>query len=337
MTSTEPPISSSRVLFVAALGFSLVVGLVLLAAYLGYRGSTGIDDTVRELLREHLLQSERGAQLGTLIEHETQDLLDRLNWVLGLCFLLAAGTAVLTLGIIRRAFTRLEWQSAELSRVSWHLLDSQEKIARRFSHEIHDELGQALTSLRRMLTRAPNGNFDAVRPDCVAIVDEVLEDVRKLSQMLRPVILDDFGLDSSLLWLCERFTQRTQIPVAYQSTFHQRLDEAEETHLFRIAQEALTNVARHAEATEVSVALSADEQTLRLEIKDNGRGLQPPAGEKNPSLGMVGMRARARQLGGELTVESPREGGLRIRVEVPLRLRPGQEETHEQENPSFVG
>jgi signal transduction histidine kinase len=253
-----------------------------------------------------------------------------------LCFLLAAGTAALTIGIIRRAFTKLEWQSAELSRVSWHLLDSHEKIARRFSHEIHDELGQALTSLRRMLTRAPNESFDEVRTDCVAIVDEVLEDVRKLSQMLRPVILDDFGLDSSLLWLCERFTQRTQIPVGYQSTFHQRLDEAEETHLFRIAQEALTNVARHAEASNVSVALRATDQTLQLEITDNGRGLQPSTGPST-SLGMVGMRARARQLGGELTVESPREGGLRIRVEVPVKLRSRQGETHEQENPSFVG
>ena len=133
-------------------------------------------------------------------------------------------------------------------------------------HEIHDELGQALTSLRRMLTRAPNKSFDEVRTDCVAIVDEVLEDVRKLSQMLRPVILDDFGLDSSLLWLCERFTQRTQIPVGYQSTFHQRLDEAEETHLFRIAQEAFTNVARHAEASNVSVALA---QPIRFTARDH--------------------------------------------------------------------
>jgi signal transduction histidine kinase len=328
--------SSSRVLLVTTLGFALVVGLVLLAAYLGYRGSNGIQDTVQELLKEQLVQSERGAQLGVMIENETQELLDRLYLVLGLCFMLAAGTAALTIGVIRRAFTRLEWQSAELMRVSWHLLDSHEKIARRFSHEIHDELGQALTSLRRMLSRAPNDSFDIVRPDCVAIVDEVLEDVRKLSQMLRPVILDDFGLDSSLLWLCERFTQRTQIPVGYQSEFHQRLDEAEETHLFRIAQEALTNVARHAEATQVAVMLRADDQTLKLEITDNGHGLQPSK-EKSPSLGMVGMRARARQLGGELTVESPREGGLRIRVEVPLRLRARQGETHEQENPSFVG
>jgi signal transduction histidine kinase len=322
------------VLRVGAVGFALVVGLVLLAAYLGYRSSQEIQDTAKELLREHLVESERGAQLEALIVKETQELIDHLTLVLGTCFLLAAGTAVLAMGIIRRTTSRLEWQSAELARVSWHLLDSHEKIARRFSHEIHDELGQALTSLRRMLMR---DDFAAVRTDSVAIVDEVLSDVRKLSQMLRPVILDDFGLDSSLLWLCERFTQRTQIPVNYQSSMHERLAEAEETHLFRIAQEALTNVARHAEASEVAVNLSAKGKTARLEIVDNGRGLQPSAPRDNPSLGMVGMRARARQLGGELSVESPAGGGLRLCVDVPLRIRKSQGESFEHEDASFVG
>lgn len=330
---TEPPVSRARVLQIAVAGFALVVGLVLLAAYLGYSGSNRIQDTAQELIRENLVQSARGAEIETLIVRETQELIDRLSWVLGLCIILAVGTAGLTVWIIQRAFARLEWQSAELSRVSWHMLDGHEKMARRFSHEMHDELGQSLSGLRRMLSRN-DAEFAGIRQECVGIVDEVLQSVRKLSQVLRPVILDDFGLDSGLRWLCERFTQRTQIHVHYESNWAKRLHGDEETHLFRITQEALTNIARHAEATEAWVLLTVKGEKIHLEISDNGHGLTPVTGERSPSLGMVGMRARARQLDGELVIDNRKEGGLRIRVEVPLRE---VDPNAEQEDSSFVG
>lgn len=332
---TEPPMSRDKVLRVSMAGFGLVVGLMLLAAYLGYRGSDQIQDTAQALIREQLVHSDRGAQVEALIVKQTQELIDALAWVLGFCLLLAVATAGLTVWIIQRAFTKLEWQAAELAHVSWHMIDGHEKMARRFSHEMHDELGQSLSGLRRMLSRVRDNEFGTIRKESIAIVDEVLEDVRKLSQVLRPVILDDFGLDSGLRWLCERFTQRTQIPVAYASNSTVRLAGATETHLFRIVQEALTNIARHSEATKASVTLSVNGRTVNLEIADNGHGLQPSAGPKSPSLGMVGMRARARQLGGELTVENRGARGLVIRVEVPLRqVEPLDVE---QENPSFAG
>ena len=331
---TEPPMSRGRVLLIAVGGFGLVVGMVLLAAFLGYDGSNRIQDTAQELVRENLIHSERGVRVEALIVRQTQELIDQLSLVLGLCFLLAAGTAGLTVWIIQRAFARLEWQAAELAHVSWHMLDGHEKMARRFSHEMHDELGQSLSGLRRMLSQVSDAEFGSIRQECVGVVDEVLQNVRKLSQVLRPVILDDFGLDSGLRWLCERFSQRTQIPVQYNSNLGHRLAEAEETHLFRIVQEALTNVARHSEATEVTVSLEVEGDAVRLEITDNGRGLQPAVGEKSPSLGMVGMRARARQLDGELIVENRKEGGLRVRVEVPLQQ---VEPNAEQEDSSIVG
>jgi signal transduction histidine kinase len=330
---TEPPMSRTRVLQIAVAGFGLVVGLVLLAAYLGYTGSNKIQDTAQELIRENLVQSARAAQVEVLIERETQELIDKLSWVLGLCFLLAAGTAGLTIWIIQRAFARLECQATELARVSWHMLDAHEKMARRFSHEMHDELGQSLSGLRRMLSR-DDSEFASVRRECVGIVDEVLQNVRKLSQVLRPVILDDFGLDSGLRWLCERFTQRTQIPVKYESNWAHRLDVSEETHLFRVTQEALTNIARHAEATEASVSLNVKGAKIRLEIADNGHGLRTSPRENGPSLGLVGMRARARQLGGELSMNNRKEGGLLIQVEVPLRK---VDPNAEQEDSSLVG
>jgi signal transduction histidine kinase len=310
------------------------VGLVLLAAYLGYRGSGRIQETAQTLVREHLLPAGRGASLEAMIVEQSQELIEQLAWVLGICFLLAAATAGLTMRVIRRAFAKLEWQAAELARVSWHLLDGHEKMARRFSHEMHDELGQSLSGLRRMLSGVPDSGFGAIRQECIGIVDDVLQNVRKLSQVLRPVILDDFGLDSGLRWLCERFTQRTHIHVEYASNLERRLAEPEETHLFRITQEALTNVGRHSEASHAWVSLRIAGRSVKLEIADDGRGLQPVSGDKGPSLGMVGMRARARQLGGELIVESRKEGGLRIRVEVPLRE---VESDVEQEDSSFVG
>ncbi len=329
----NPPVSRSRVLGISIAGFGLVVGLVLLAAYLGYRGSDRIQGTAQTLIREDLTGG-RGAALEARIVQESQELLDQLAWVLGLCFLLAAGSAGLTIWIIQQAFGRLEWQASELASVSWHLIDSHENMARRFSHEMHDELGQSLSGLRGMLSRVGDNEFKSLRRECIDIVDEVLQNVRKLSQVLRPVILDDFGLDSGLLWLCERFMQRTQITVHYTSAAQDRLAQNMETHLFRITQEALTNIARHSGAQEAWVDLRVSAKTVCLTITDNGTGLQPTGERKRTSLGMVGMRARARQINGELDVENRDEGGLRIRIEAPVQR---VESNHvEQEDPSFV-
>ena len=330
----DPPISRRRVFYISLVGFGLLVGLVLLAGYLGYSGSDRIQDAAQALIHEQGLQSDRATSLEAQIVKETQHLIDQLAWVLGLCFLLALGTAIMTVWILQRAFVKLEWQAAELEHVSWHLIDGHEKMARRFSHEMHDELGQSLSGLRRMLSLVPDTGFGSIRKESIGIVDEVLQDVRKLSQALRPVILDDFGLDSGLRWLCERFTQRTQIPVNYTSNTKVRLVESLETHFFRITQEALTNIARHSEATSASVELAVQGDTVHLTIQDNGHGLRPATQHAVPSLGMVGMRARARQLGGDLMIENRNEGGLRIHVEAPLLQ---VENNAEQENSSFVG
>jgi two-component system sensor histidine kinase UhpB len=316
------------------LGFTLLVGLVLLAAYLGYRGSDRIQDTAQSMVREQAWVSERAVALETRLVTETQEFLDELAWVLGLCFLLAVGAAGMTMWIIQRAFNKLEWQAKELAHVSWHMIDGHEKMARRFSHEMHDELGQSLSGLRHMISRVKAEDFNAMRSECVEIVDEVLQNVRKLSQVLRPVILDDFGIDSGLRWLLERFEQRTGIRVHYTSNCTERLAETLETHLFRITQEALTNIARHSGATEASVTLTVDKNDVSLTIEDNGTGLKETTDWKSPSLGMVGMRARVRQIAGELRVENRKEGGLRIFMQAPLK----QEEWNvERQDSNFVG
>jgi signal transduction histidine kinase len=241
--------------------------------------------------------------------------------------LLALIFASLTVRMASQLIRGMEWQAAELSRVSWHMLQDQEAAARRFSHELHDELGQSLTAVKTNLAalRADAGAGAARLDDCLHLVDESIGNVRQMSQLLRPTILDDFGLDAGLRWLCEGFAARTGIEMDCVSTFTGRLPDETETHLFRIAQEALTNVARHASAHHVKVRLAAADHHIRLTVQDDGRGLPqaPPAGVSAPEgkpgpLGLIGMRARARSTGGDVTVRSRPGQGVLIDVQVPL-------------------
>ena len=263
--------------------------------------------------------SDRLAAAEREIEQQSQELGDDAALLLGTSFILAAICALLTVGFMRKSLQRIRWQSDELNRVSWHMLQTQEEAARRFSHELHDELGQSLAAVRSNLTRGSTHDLDSLRADCLGLVDESIANVRELSQLLRPVILDDFGLEAGLRWLAEKFAQRTRIKVDCDSTCPGRFADETETHLFRIAQEALTNIARHAEATRVVIQLALEDKNIRLSIIDDGKGLpaEPPASA--PSLGMVGMRARARQCGGELNVTATQPHGLRIEAVVPSR------------------
>jgi two-component system sensor histidine kinase UhpB len=169
--------------------------------------------------------------------------------------------------------------------------------------------------------------------DSTRLVDESISNVRQLSQLLRPMILDDFGLDAGLNWLCEGFMQRTGIDVAYQSNYHSRLSDEMETHLFRIAQEALTNVARHSGASGVRMELYSDADDIRLTIADNGKGI-PKAPATRQSLGMTGMRARARAVGGVFSVTSPDGKGVKIEVVVPM---PESVEEVNEPHPNLAG
>ena len=248
--------------------------------------------------------------------------------------LLALLFAVVTVRMVVQLIRRMQWQTAELGRVSFHMLENQEATARRFSHELHDELGQSLSAVKANLASlADHGQVDHARlHDCLRLVDESIGNVRQMSQLLRPTILDDFGLEAGLRWLAEGFAARTGIDVQMESTFSGRLPDETETHLFRIAQEALTNVARHAGARHVTIELEPAGDQIRLTIADDGRGLtdgrsggQVEAGEhaNGSGMGMIGMRARARSAGGDLSIRSPAApgsaSGVLIEVRVPLR------------------
>ena len=212
----------------------------------------------------------------------------------------------------------MEQHTDQLNRVSWHMLQTQEEAARRFSHELHDELGQSLAAIRANLTFRSDSDTEQRRFDCVALVDEAIANVRELSQLLRPVMLDDFGLEAGLRWLVEKFGQRTRIQVHFKSSLETRLNGDIETHLFRITQESLTNVARHSSATEVFICLSAKDGQVSLVIEDNGIGIANEDSRPMSSLGLVGMTARAQQCGGWVRLEPSAPSGLRVVVQVPL-------------------
>jgi signal transduction histidine kinase len=261
--------------------------------------------------------SERLAATEREIEAQSQELGDDAALLLGASFLLAAVCAALTVFFARKSIQRIRWQSDELNRVSWHMLQTQEEAARRFSHELHDELGQSLAAVRSNLTKGATHDLDSLRADCLGLVDESIANVRELSQLLRPVILDDFGLEAGLRWLVEKFAQRTRLEVKVDTDCTGRFADETETHLFRIAQEALTNIARHAEATSVTLKLLREGKTIRLSISDDGKGMPPESSEARSSVGMVGMRARARQCGGELTITPVEPQGVCVEVVVP--------------------
>jgi signal transduction histidine kinase len=232
--------------------------------------------------------------------------------LVGASLAVALFCAVFTVRIAVGVFHRMELQAGELSRVSFRMLEVQEETARRFSHELHDELGGALTAIKSNLNAMPPGER---RDDSLKVVDDAISNVRELSQLLRPTILDDFGLTAGIRWLAERFQQRTSIEVEFHAAFDGRLGDETETHLFRIVQEALTNVARHAGATRVTIDLESVGHTIRLKLADNGAGLKEGG---TRGMGLNGIAARARTIGGELKLRSQPGAGLTLEVSAPL-------------------
>jgi signal transduction histidine kinase len=251
--------------------------------------------------------------------------------LLGIALLFSVVCAVSTVLVAAHVFSRLAWQSRELSRLSRHVLDTQEQILHRFSRELHDEFGQTLTAIEANLAAVPRASSDVASrvEDCLLLVKDAMGNVRELAQIMRPSMLDDFGLRSSLQFLGETFAQRTGIEVEQRLEFDGRLPGETETHLYRIAQEALTNISRHSGATKVRLALQQRGQILCLSVADNGGGLKPNS--RDGGLGLIGMRERMRASGGDLDIRSARSG-LTVTAEVPLNGT--QQPTT---NPSFAG
>lgn len=223
----------------------------------------------------------------------------------------------------RRAADELARSRRRLRDLARREHDVREQERKLVAREIHDELGQALTALRldlswlmRRLPAKPAG-LVAKAQAMVGVVDQTIDAVRRIATQLRPPILDDLGLVAAIEWQAGEMAARTGIQCALDLPAEVRLDEARATSVFRIFQEALTNVVRHAGASSVRVVLRATSDQLVLEIKDDGRGIAPAEQSDQRALGLLGMRERAQAAGGALEVlGSPGKG-----TTVALRMR----------------
>ncbi len=235
---------------------------------------------------------------------------------------------------LRRANDELEHhvqaRTAELAQantalraMSLRLVEVQEQERRFLARELHDEAGQVLTGLKMVVDQALLEAPEPLRPrldDAVKLINDLISRVRSLSLELRPQMLDDLGLLVALDWLFKRYTQQTSIRVDFRRTaLDARLPALLETAIFRIAQEALTNVARHARVNEVIVRLWVDAERVGLQVTDKGAGVDVDAAlAARSSTGLSGMKERAELLGGEFTLESKPGQGTRLTVELPL-------------------
>jgi signal transduction histidine kinase len=201
------------------------------------------------------------------------------------------------------------------------VVDAQELERRRLARELHDETGQALTSVLlglRSLEDKGDDETQAVVAQVRALVVATLQDVRRLAVELRPKALDDFGLEAALERLTQTYSEQVGIPVDFQAAMgSERLPAEVETALYRIVQESLTNIVKHANADRVSVLLTRKEGKALAVIEDDGRGFDPHH-RREGHFGIEGMRERVALLDGRLTIETAPGDGTTLVVEVPV-------------------
>ena len=211
-------------------------------------------------------------------------------------------------------------------RLAKSIVNVQEEERRHLARELHDHLGQLLTGLQFMLESAKRQEGDVQRATIEEIqktVVDVIGQVREMSLNLRPGMLDDMGLLPTLQWHIERFTTQTHIQVDFHSDIAAGRFPAEvETAAYRIIQEALTNVARHAQAKHVFVGILTQDNTLWIEVLDKGRGFDPSNNVTKPTSGLGGMQERAGLVGGYVVIESFLNQGTQIVAALPLTGKP---------------
>lgn len=241
----------------------------------------------------------------------------------------ASLTIALDISQRKQAESALRASNRKLQALSRRVLAAQETERRRLARELHDELGQSLTSLKiSMQSQQRFGNRlaqDALS-EYVAMVDSALRQVRRLALALRPSMLDDLGLVPALRWMSAQTAERSDMVVDFRSSLSGpvRLAADVETACFRIAQEALTNITRYAQARQVEVTLDREGDHLMLTVRDDGSGFDLPAAQARAlaggSLGVLGMQERAMLIGGTLEIQTEPGEGCTVQMRCPWRV-----------------
>ncbi len=228
------------------------------------------------------------------------------------------------IGVIGISFEITDKKKAEeaLRALSRRLVDLQENERRNIARELHDEIGQSLTALKLMMTQVERSGTEATASltESQEVVTELIRQVRDMSLSLRPSMLDDLGLLPTLLWYIERYTSQTKIKVGFEHCgLKNRFSPEINTAIYRIIQEALTNVARHANTRDVDITVWADDSNIALKIEDHGRGITPSALYSSSSTGISGMRERVLLLNGKLNIKTVPGSGTCLEAEIPLK------------------
>ncbi len=226
-----------------------------------------------------------------------------------------------------REHRELERSRRTLRSLSANMVQARENERQRIARELHDELGQRLTALKMELSSlgggaagsAPAGRIEAM----LEMVDDTVATVRRIATELRPLMLDDLGLNAAIDWLANGWARRMGVKMTlHLGATDPAIDDAASIALYRVVQEALTNIARHARATEVCIEVQEGAGELRLTVLDNGIGFDPASMFREGSHGLLGIRERALMLGGELEVGNSPRGGGRVTVRLPLLAAP---------------
>lgn len=236
------------------------------------------------------------------------------------------GKPVGIIGFTRDITERRRYET-QLKALSSRLVEMQEMERRHIARELHDQIGQSLTGIRMLLGMLPDQlpkNAGNTIGEIQTVIDDMMNRVKDLCLELRPSTLDDLGLLPTLLRHFQTYKTQTNVKVHFkQKGLEKRFDPGVETAVFRIVQEGLTNVARHAKVREVDVRIVATKHKVRIQIDDGGRGFAREAVyASGTASGIVGMQERAALLGGHLSVESAPGIGTRLAAEIPLKTSP---------------
>lgn len=231
---------------------------------------------------------------------------------------------------LRIATDELSSSREALRELTKHQQTLREEEQKRIAFEIHDELGQGLTGLKLdvhlVKRRIENGEDFTQRDDVVAAIEDLnkhidatIGTVRKIASGLRPQILDDFGLVAAMEWQAREFERKSGVECDFRSNADTvALDEDTSNAVFRIFQEALTNVTRHAQATCVKIAIGTLNKSFFMRVEDDGLGIDHTKIINSKSMGIFSMRERARRIGGELVIEQNADGGTVVELMLPI-------------------
>ncbi|HVO59918.1 MAG TPA: ATP-binding protein [Terriglobales bacterium] len=270
-----------------------------------------------------LVQNSESEEAAAVRTREIYDRVQRRGYIfLGAVLLAILFTGLYQIRSNRQLFRQLEHLSRQRSELAQSLISMQESTLLHISRELHDEFGQILTAMGAMLSRAgkhaPQGSqLRGDLSEVVEVAQSALEKVRSLSQALHPVMLEESGLEATLDWYIPMVERQTGVVISYEKFGTPvPVDGQVGVHVYRIVQEALNNVARHAGTRQAWVRLGFRPHGLEIEIEDHGKGF----GERSPrgGIGLVAMRERAELLGGTIEFLTPEQGGTLVRLHVPI-------------------